>query len=179
MPRLAAAATLVAGSIALAPGAAHAAAACSAPQEKTFNLPGKPDVWVGAELCIYSSGTSGNTKKAVLSINWDGSFLGGTRFDKFIAQSRVERHDTVLDSNNCDWKSDLNGHASSEGQMWDCFAWWTSAANGGWTADGVIIYNINNDGKGDMRWELGGSPSISLAPDGTETTEPSAEAPAS
>ncbi|MEV1170620.1 hypothetical protein [Nonomuraea sp. NPDC049784] len=43
----------------------------------------------------------------------------------------------------------------------------------------MIIYNINNGGKGDMRWELGGSPSTSLAPDGTETTEPSTEAPAS
>lgn len=34
------------------------------------------------------------------------------------------------------------------------------SGSGGWTADGKVIYNINNDGKGDFVWSLTGSPAI-------------------
>jgi hypothetical protein len=176
IPRLAAVASLFIASLSFTPTtAAWAASACSSPQEKTFSLPGKPDVWVGAELCVYTSGSGNNNKQAILSINWQGSFLGGKRFDKFVAEVRVERNDIVYGNEQCNWTSDLNGISDSEGVMWDCYAYYSSSLNGGWTADGRIIYNINNDGKGDMVWNLAGSPRVAIAPDGTETLEPSTE----
>ncbi|MEV0390194.1 hypothetical protein [Nonomuraea sp. NPDC050643] len=178
IPRLAAVASLFIASLAITPTtAAWAASACSSPQEKTFSLPGKPDVWVGAEMCIYTRGTGNNQKTGMLSINWSGSFLGGKRFDKFVAEVRVERNDIIYGNELCDWTSDLNSITDSEGVMWDCYAYYNSSLNGGWTADGRIIYNINNDGKGDYVWNLTGSPRVAIAPDGTETLEPSAEAP--
>lgn len=178
--RLAAVTSLVIAGLTVTPTtAAWAEADCSPPQEKTFSLPGKPDVWVGAELCVYTRGTSNNQKQAVLSINWQGSFLGGKRFDKFVAEVRVERNDIIYGNEQCNWTSDLNNISDSEGRMWDCYAYHNSSLNGGWTADGRIIYNINNDGKGDMVWELTGSGRVSLAPDGTEIEQPSTEEPAS
>ncbi|MFF8291765.1 hypothetical protein ACF068_21385 [Streptomyces sp. NPDC016309] len=35
-----------------------------------------------------------------------------------------------------------------------------SSVPAGWTADGVVTYNVANDGGGDKTWQLGGSPSI-------------------
>jgi hypothetical protein len=41
---------------------------------------------------------------------------------------------------------------------------YASTANGGWTADGKVTYDIDldgdGDGDGDKTWSLGGSPSV-------------------
>jgi hypothetical protein len=36
----------------------------------------------------------------------------------------------------------------------------TASGTGGWSADGSVTYNINNDGEGAHTWDLTGSPGI-------------------
>lgn len=145
-----------AGGLALVAAPAEAASKCSAQNEKSFDLPGKPDVWVGIILCIDR--TSAGNGHAFANIQWDGSFLGGKRFDKFELQVRIERYDSVFDDARCSFTTPLNNRIEGGGECGG--AVWTSSAKGGWSADGTVTYNVNSDGKGDMTWELHGSPLV-------------------
>ncbi|WP_433466198.1 hypothetical protein [Spirillospora sp. CA-128828] len=136
--------------------AAQAATAACYDNEKTFSLPGKPDVWVGIELCIHH--TSADRRVAHADVSWDGSFLGGKRFDGFEVLIRIERNDTVYDYEWCDFTDTINSEPSSS--HWYCSVAYTSTADGGWTADGAVIYNVNNDGDGDKVWDLHGTPKV-------------------
>lgn len=152
-------ATLATTGVLINGSSAQAATSACYDNQKTIALPGKPDVWVGVELCIYH--TSADRRLASADVTWDGAFLGGTRFDLFEIIIRIERNDTVYNHLWCDFTAEINSEPSSGYSHWYCPIAYTSAADGGWSADGSVVYNVNNDGKGDMVWDLHGTALIS------------------
>ena len=81
-------------------------------------------------------------------------------FYHFIINVRLERHDTVLDSRSC--TATASSNIDTYGYMLTCAtAFKTTTATGGWSADGIVSYDIIGDGKGDLTWNLYGSPVIS------------------
>lgn len=160
MRRLAAtlaASTLVVGGM-TALGAAPAFAyteKCTDYQHKEFPTPGYDvDVWI--KLCV-SSTLSGYHFANAYGYYSDG---GGAinNFDNFDLQVRVERSDVSKGSLTCDYTNSLNNNGTG---AFSCgSASTTSTADGGWTADATVYYNINQDGSGGYSWGLTGTPSI-------------------
>ncbi|CAL9370657.1 hypothetical protein [Streptomyces sp. enrichment culture] len=151
----AAAATILAasGMTALAtPASAAAASKCTAEQHKEIDTVLSSDnlhVWI--KLCV--SRDSSNRYKAEAHIRWSGR----NAVEKFALTVNLERHDKVYKSVTHNYQqqfyfSGKSGRSST--------ATYTSNTTGGWTADGVVNYDIDADGKGGMTWNLGGSGSI-------------------
>ncbi|MFB4292010.1 hypothetical protein ACBI99_30500 [Nonomuraea sp. ATR24] len=163
---IAMAAVALAGGTALtAPPAQAASWNCHASwNEKSFNLPGKPDMTVWARSCVYKDG---NTRRARIELRWDQAEpVYGESFDKFAVQVRLERDDTVITSGWCEFKQTLNDNPDGFGSCTSRYV--TSSAQYGWTGDGKVVYNINNDGNGDYTWNLHGSGEVKIAPNGLE-----------
>lgn len=134
-------------------------------EKRTFYLPGKPDVTMHARACIWKDGYY---RRAFIEYKWSGGYSIADRFDKFIIKPRLERYDTVLNSAACDIKGRMNDFdsPSGSGKCWTAVRY--STATGGWTGDGTIVYNINDDGKDDFVWGLHGSGQVSIAGEGQE-----------
>ncbi|GAA4715097.1 hypothetical protein [Phytohabitans rumicis] len=125
-------------------------------QEKRFALPGKPDHAAAFKVCVQRSG-----KYLRAYISWKETdvadlALGQKRYDLFTLGTRLERYDGHIAWKNCNLLADMN-----EG-FWDdgtCYTSWVyTTLTGGWTGDGTLSVDIDNDGKGGFVRELTGSP---------------------
>ncbi|GAA2869700.1 hypothetical protein [Nonomuraea rubra] len=149
---------LVGASLAAASPAA-ATTNCSTWAKKTIALPGKPDLLVEARTCVL---TDGNYRKGRVQVKWSQDGLTyGNRFDKFVVQARLERS-IVHATTNCDYRHEVNSQGGGSETCDTPFKY--SSVDGSWIGDGKIVYNVNNDGKGDYTWGLKGSPSLLSAP---------------
>ncbi|MFI6522313.1 hypothetical protein ACIBF1_42670 [Spirillospora sp. NPDC050679] len=120
---------------------------------------------VTAELCVRPSGDGYVLASGYLF--WDrGTGSMGDGFDRFDLQLRLERSDAVVTSTNCTATAAINRYRDSfslppEGYAVRCGS--IIATKGSartWSADGQIIFNYNNDGKGDFTSQLTGSPLV-------------------
>ncbi|MFF7260130.1 hypothetical protein ACFZCL_07545 [Streptomyces sp. NPDC008159] len=155
---LAATALAITGVIAT-PGTAAAAAAseCTGWQHKEFDTIGvNLDVYV--KLCVYR--TSANNYYAKAYIDWaDGGGGLSTGMDDLTVNLRLERNDADYRTASGDYTGAVNTFQESSGNAFSTTNYY-STTTGGWTADGNVHWDINNDGAGGDTWSLGGSPSI-------------------
>ncbi|MFE9663543.1 hypothetical protein [Streptomyces sp. NPDC005955] len=157
------AATTAVGTLALVgvvalPTTASAAAAkkCSGVQTKELDTVG-PNLDLKVELCVHRDAS--NRYHASVNVNWtDGGGGACCGMEKVEVQVRLERTDAVKAEKTHGYAAAINLDGS--GTMGHSTAKVTNSSAGGWTADGKIVYNIQNDGAGDQTWQLGGSPSI-------------------
>ncbi|MFU0238985.1 hypothetical protein ACKI1J_25020 [Streptomyces scabiei] len=129
------------------PGTASAAAAgrCTRGQHKTYATIGA-NLDVHVALCV--SRTPGNDCRATVRFRWsDGGGGLGTGRDKLKVNLRLERNDVTRRNGSADWAEATN-----------------FARTGGWTADGDIGWDIDNDGTGGGTTPLQGSPEIQRHP---------------
>jgi len=149
---------LVAGVTAMIPAAGAAAADvtyCSGNytqeyyQAKKIVLPGKPDITVYVDLCLYNHVGS---YQAISNVSWDGGFIVGKRFNSFRATVWVQKNDV----NKCTGTGDPSINSYDSGSLTFTCAW-QSANTSGVSADGKIVYDIANDGKGAYTWQLTGT----------------------
>lgn len=122
---------------------------------RTFALPHKPDVTVKIFLCAER--VSSNLVKATADVSWTGNLgiTGGKRFNDFIIKLNVERYDNVKATDSFTETSYINDHYNGSVHL---STYTTSAtARDGWTADGKVTVDINDDGAGNYIWELHGS----------------------
>lgn len=127
--------------------------------EKTFDLPGKPDVTANAIVCIENNGA--DYYAAWITVYWDGGpvELYGDRFDKFQPEVYRERNQQIQGPvYSCDFTGEINNLTESSDTCLQPFRHYSTG--GRWTGDGWIVYNINSDGNGDYYWYLTGSPSV-------------------
>lgn len=126
---------------------------------KTFDLPHKPDVTVRINLCVERDG---GTVRAKAHSTWAGTaqFIGGTRFNDFDLEVRLERYDVIKASRVVDLKSRINSYNVASANNTPVFSLQDRPA-GGWSTDGVVTFDIADDGLGDQYWNLHGSPVIS------------------
>ncbi|RPF34816.1 hypothetical protein [Streptomyces sp. TLI_185] len=149
-------------------GAPQAAAAdtCSAYQSNEFDTPGY-NVDVKIRFCIRKSG---GVHLAYAEGTWGDGGGAVANFEQFDIHVRVERNDVVKHETTCSLSGDLNLYdsgsfdengTSHSGSLHCGFMSSTTASGtGGWSADGSVRYNINNNGDGAHTWDLGGSPTI-------------------
>ncbi|MFJ8744699.1 hypothetical protein ACIRL2_35650 [Embleya sp. NPDC127516] len=138
--------------------AAPTAEAASQCQKNTrrFDIPWASDVSVTIQLCVNGTASS---RRAVATVTWDrGDANGASPFEKFDVFVRLERNDVSKSTRHGDIDFKING------SDWGATAIASGAVvpqpRGGWTADGVVYYNINNDGEGQKTWSLTGSPKM-------------------
>jgi hypothetical protein len=144
---------------------ASAATRCGPYQPREFDTPGF-NVDLKIRLCVSNSN---GVHAAIAQGNWnDGGGLTA-KFDKIYVTLRPERNNVNKGRNACSLTNSINlydeGKFSRNGTSHNdtrCgfFASSTSNLDGGWTADGTVTYNINEDGKGDRVWHLKGSPPV-------------------
>ncbi|MFF6878908.1 hypothetical protein ACFY9S_26865 [Streptomyces sp. NPDC012474] len=144
--------------VVMTPGSAIAAAAtkCSASQHKEFDTIGANlDLYV--TLCVHRS--SGNDYNSYADISWkDGGGGLSAGMEDLVLNLRLERNDADYRNENINIAGSVNYKDS--GSMRVTGARYHSNTTGGWTADGHIAWDIQNDGAGGGTWGLGGSPSI-------------------
>lgn len=154
----AAAATVMAtmGVMVVLPGSANAAQACY-PNVKSFSIPGQLDPTVTIDLCVR---TDGPDIVAEAHISWDRGTVGtiGTAFDAFTLNLRLEKNDADIKKATCDSNllRAINSHR--DGDYFCQTSWANKGSSKKWSADGNVVYNINNDGDGNKTWSLHGSP---------------------
>ena len=148
-----ASAVALVGVVAAAPPASAAVIRGCYQNERKFALPHKPDVTVRILLCAERAGSVVN---AEASVYWYGSggIIGGTRFNDFKITLNAERNDAVKATRTFTETGRLNDAYSNHVNL----AVTASApGRGGWSADGQVIVDINDDGAGDYIWALHGS----------------------
>lgn len=145
----------LAGALALATPAGADTVACRT-NHKKFSLPHKPDLNVDVNLCVIRESQSGRLR-AYTSIRWwpTTTLPGGTRFNDFVIKLRLERHDKIKKSASYDVVVPINTERNSARNYYG--VWVSSPPRGGWSADGVVVYDIHDDGLGDVVWNLTGS----------------------
>ncbi|KAF7586166.1 hypothetical protein BBP40_009332 [Aspergillus hancockii] len=140
------------------PGSAMAAAAtkCSARQHKEFDTIGfNLDLYV--TLCVHRS--ADNYYHAYADISWqDGGGGLSTGMEDLILNLRLERNDADKRNEDISIKGLVNYKDSGSARVTGTK--YHSSTNGGWTADGHVKWDIQNDGKGGGTWSLTGSPNI-------------------
>ncbi|MGA5167962.1 MULTISPECIES: hypothetical protein [Streptomyces] len=153
-------ATAVSLSAALAlatPASAAPAAQCSSWQREEIDTIGASNLIVQVKLCVRR--TASNAITAEAETRWTGGGGGfSTGLDKFSIQVRLERNDATVKSASANYTGHMNNYPESARKLITPSHY--SSVPGGWTADGVVTYDIANDGAGEKTWQLGGSPSI-------------------
>lgn len=124
--------------------------------EKSISLPGKPDASITIDLCVWRDGGS---YQATADVSW-GSWAGmpGNAFDNFDVQVRLERYDKSKRTYTGDLTYYINATWSDTFRL---STGWVKGSPKGWSADGTVFYDVNNDGRGGKKWDLHGSPQIS------------------
>ncbi|MGJ5873641.1 MULTISPECIES: hypothetical protein [Streptomyces] len=138
------------------PASAAAATKCTGEQHKTYDTIGANlDVYV--DLCV--SRTSSNNYQATVRFRWsDGGGGLSTGMDKLKVNLRLERNDTAHRTASADYAAATNAFQS--GNRGFSTTTFHSTTTGGWTADGTIDWDINNDGTGGGTTQLQGSGEI-------------------
>lgn len=142
----------------MVPGSAMAAAAtkCSARQHKEFDTIGyNLDLYV--TLCVHRS--TNNYYHAYADISWkDGGGGLSAGMEDLILNLRLERNDADKRSEDISIKGLVNYDDSGSTRITG--KTFHSTTTGGWTADGHVKWDIQNDGAGGGTWSLTGSPKI-------------------
>ncbi|MEV5961498.1 hypothetical protein AB0L70_07015 [Kribbella sp. NPDC051952] len=145
-------ASLVLATPAQAMEGCHGNESDSVSNSKTIALPGKPDVNLVVNLCLYDET---GFYQGVSIVNW-GSSVGGTafgnRFNYFYSVVWVQKNDVNKCSNTA--YPDING--SDGGSLLHSCSW-DAANTSGVSVDGKIVYDVANDGKGAYTWQLTGT----------------------
>ncbi|WP_018657413.1 hypothetical protein [Actinomadura flavalba] len=164
-------ATMTAGALAagLATTVAQPAQAYTEKCKKTY-LRYQPEGWfaipvdVTVNLCVTASG---DLVYARGTVHWErGTGSMGDGFDRFALKMRLERNDADIKTATCTTTKNINERRDSHAippEGWALYCRPISASKGSaktWTADGTIIYNYNNDGKGDYTSQLNGTPRV-------------------
>jgi hypothetical protein len=118
-------------------------------QARKIALPGKPDITVYVDLCLYNHVGS---YQAISNVSWDGGFIIGKRFNSFAATVWVQKNDV----NKCTGTGYPSINNYDSGSLTFTCAW-RSANTSGVSADGKIVYDVANDGKGAYTWQLTGT----------------------
>ena len=133
---------------------------------KTSALPGKPDVKVSATVCIKRTKAGTNRAYTVWlsKVSWDGTsgFIGGKRFNSLDFLARAKHGRTVIDncsSNICEERnvtSEISDRekGSKTFQPGDYGAVYISAKVPNWVGDGLITYDVADDGKPTKEWDI-------------------------
>ncbi|MGP4028695.1 hypothetical protein [Actinomadura sp. 3N407] len=113
---------------------------------------------VSVRLCIYRNwggpGGSNSYKWASAHVSWGDS--GSGKFENFDVQVRIEQNDADIRTKTCDFTAEING--SSSGSKTCRLPGTGSYLNiAGNTADGHVVANVNDDGKGNQTWGLAGT----------------------
>lgn len=141
------ASTLMLGGMLVGATPANATTKCTS-NRKEF-----PTDWYDADvtvkLCVRSE-NGGHFADGYVS--W--SDAGSNKFDRLKVQVRPERYDADIAVDTCSSTAAIN--STSTGDAF-CGIGSFAGGSGGWTADGHVVYNINNDRKGDFTWFLHGS----------------------
>jgi len=140
---------------ATSPAQAAAVTKCKS-SVKTFDIPKQTDTKVTIKLCVSGSG---NSRTAEAKVSWTSGINGShDPFDDFGVWLRLERKD----KQNAVAYGQLSGPIGKfPGSYTLRTPLKTNSTKGGWTADGVVSVDINNDGKGPRaNWNLAGTPSI-------------------
>jgi hypothetical protein len=87
----------------------------------------------------------------------DGGGLSAGMED-LVLNLRLERNDTDRRNENININGPVKNRESGSTRVNG--STYHSNTTGGWTADGHVKWDIQNDGKGGGTWSLGGSPSI-------------------
>lgn len=146
------------GAVVVTPGSAMAAAAtkCANVQKKEFDTIG-PNLDLAVTMCVRR--TAGNNYTAYADIAWnDGGGGASTGMEDLVLNLRLERNNSDYRNENVSIKGAVN--LSKSGSTRIATSSYHSTTTGGWTADGHIKWDIQNDGAGGGTWSLGGSPSI-------------------
>ncbi|WP_432250043.1 hypothetical protein ACRAR1_24535 [Streptomyces sanyensis] len=139
-----------------APASAAATTKCSSTQHREVDTVG-PNLDIYVKLCVVRDASNRYHAQAVVS--WkDGGGGACCGMEKVLVEVRLERRDAVQRRTSGNLQASMSGF--SDGTIPLKTSTYTSSSPGGWTADGKVVYNIQNDGAGDRTWQLGGSPSI-------------------
>lgn len=156
--------TLAAGGSLATPAVAHtgdgvslAATQCY-PNTKTFKRPGTTTQrTVTINLCVQRIGTS--TLRAYANIAIENKTGSPDIVYDATLNVRLESYDDVIESNACSMGYEINDESGD--YYWICQTpQFSSSVVGGWSADGVVYYDIVGDGLNTQTWELHGSPTI-------------------
>jgi hypothetical protein len=163
---VAALAGLTLTTVAAVPARADEVSSCKSGQNRTIALPGKTDVVVWSDVCTRRDLTH---IKPYGDITWEyaGPPLGAVvrKFHHFEQEIRLERrscsscNDTVVQR----YTRDLTAFMNQEYEpTWNAYVgnWATMAAGYYYSADVTIRYDIQDDGAGEISWNLTGSPLI-------------------
>lgn len=130
---------------------------CSDWQSKTIDLPGiNGSHGVSMKVCAERSGDYLRG-----AIHWKETYRMTAytpRYDGFEIDVRLERYDNDIRWNTCDVKSKMNDSVGSSGTCYT--SWFASSLTNGWTGDGQVWYDVNNDGESGFYWYLTGSPQL-------------------
>lgn len=139
------------------PAQAAAREACTGWQHKEFPTSGF-NTDVSIKLCVEKD-THGH-HLAYADVKWRDGGGGGInlKFDNFDVRYRLERYDADYADKACDLTSEIYWNSSGSDSCLPAYS--TSQRDGGWTADGYVAYNLDDDGKGGKKWSLHGSPQI-------------------
>ncbi|WP_282795736.1 hypothetical protein [Streptomyces sp. CC224B] len=146
-----------------------AAVPCTGKDQNTKTLTGAGTNRIDVKLCGGRT-VDEDTVQGFASTDWLIEDPDIT-FSKFKVQTRVEKRasedgrDTVVDSVTCDFTQALNSAAQPRYPEM-CYptavVWYD--ANFWWSTDATVTYDIEGDGKGDLTWELTGSPLVHTPP---------------
>jgi len=128
-------------------------------QTRSFPTPGD-DTSLTVKTCITWSPAAPDSHQSSAWISWthggDSAADGNRKFDALEVTIRLERYGRSYGSVACSFAGDINRNRSGSGI---CFGvTLNSTANGGWTGDGQVTYDLDRDGKGASTWQLTGSP---------------------
>ncbi|MEV4620738.1 hypothetical protein AB0J74_18755 [Asanoa sp. NPDC049573] len=140
-----------------APDASTLAALQCYPNTKNFKRANSTvQKTVTINLCVQRIGTSGLRAYADISME-NKTGTADIVYDATL-NVRLEHNDDVIESS-----AESMGYEIND----DYDYYWiastdefSSPLTGGWSADGVVYYDIVGDGKGTQTWELHGSPTI-------------------
>jgi hypothetical protein len=110
---------------------------------------------VAMKTCVVKNGSA---RYAYVLIE-QARTSGGKTWDLFKVHARLERNYANIATKWCDFTDDMNKYLNP--RLICTTATVTSSATGGWTGDGVMVFNFNLDGLGDKSRALTGSPSVS------------------
>ncbi|WP_158717212.1 hypothetical protein [Streptomyces sp. NRRL F-4474] len=109
---------------------------------------------ITSRVCVWRN-FSGKVR-ASASFSWQEG--GGGKFNKLLLSTRLEKNDVMKASAVCNYKNAVNANDGGGGYV--CWTPWTSVPAGGITGDAGLLYDLADDGKGDLLRNLGGSPSL-------------------
>jgi hypothetical protein len=104
------------------------------------------------KLCVQRDSTG--VYRSWASFTWGDA--GSNKFNNLDLHLRLERYDVTQKGTVCDFTDEVN---SIGGSSRLCETTWTAAAPP-LTADATVLYDTADDGKGELRWDLTGTPSL-------------------